>query len=202
MTEFIQIRLDDMIEQVGEDRARDILSSFVCYKNKDVENFLREKAIVFSQRKFAKTYLVYWLSDDKKEKELVGYYTVAQKVVRIAKESLSKTRAKKFRYYGEYDDRTKEFIVPAPLIAQLGKNFKNGNDCLIYGDELLQMAIEKVKDVQREVGGKFTYLECEEKEKLVKFYEKNGFTVFGKRKLDKDETDVDGEYLLQLLMIL
>ncbi|MDO4162730.1 MAG: N-acetyltransferase, partial [Pseudomonadota bacterium] len=31
------------------------------------------------------------------------------------------------------------------------------------------------------------------------FYESNGFVPFGKRKLDSDETDLKGSYLIQLL---
>ena len=73
-------------------------------------------------------------------------------------------------------------MVSAPLIWQLEKNFANGNDYLISGTDLLQMAIEKAYLIQNEVGGKFVYLECEE-EKLIRFYEKNKFKVFGRRKL-------------------
>ena len=42
------------------------------------------------------------------------------------------------------------------------------------------------------------YLECEDIEKLLLFYTKNNFKVFGKRTLDRDETDIKGEYLIQL----
>lgn len=56
--------------------------------------------------------------------------------------------------------------------------------------------------IQEEIGGKFVYLECENKPKLIHFYESNGFTVFGKRKKDRDEIGVDGEYLIQLLKYL
>lgn len=73
---------------------------------------------------------------------------------------------------------------------------------LISGSDILQMAIEKVRKVQNEVGGRFVYLECEEKEKLIKFYENNHFKLFGKRKLDRDETDIKGEYLLQYFAML
>ena len=62
------------------------------------------------------------------------------------------------------------------------------------------MAIEKVKKVQNEVGGRFVYLECEDKPKLIDFYSQNGFVNFGKRYLDKDETDtLSGKYLIQML---
>lgn len=42
------------------------------------------------------------------------------------------------------------------------------------------------------------YLECEDKKKLLEFYTKNNFKIFGKRNLDRDETDLNGEYLIQL----
>ena len=90
-------------------------------------------------------------------------------------------------------------MVSAILIGQLGKNFTDGNNTLISGDELLKMAIDRIHDIQYELGGKFTYVECENKEKLIRFYQNNGFVLFGKRKLDKDETMIQGEELMQLL---
>lgn len=88
------------------------------------------------------------------------------------------------------------------MIAQLGKNYANGNDTLISGNELLFLAMEKVKKVQNEVGGRFAYLECEDKKKLKEFYERNRFKLFGKRKLDLDEADVTGTHLLQYFIML
>ena len=70
---------------------------------------------------------------------------------------------------------------------------------MIRGNELLQLALDKIKEIQKEAGGKFVYLECEDKEKLIEFYTTNGFTPFGKRKKDRDEIGVDGDYLIQLL---
>jgi len=61
------------------------------------------------------------------------------------------------------------------------------------------MAIDKIKSIQRESGGRYTYLECEDKPKLIQFYERNGFQKFGNRKLDRDEVDLDGQYLVQLM---
>ena len=92
------------------------------------------------------------------------------------------TYLRKLREHGIFNEKTNQYMVSAPLIGQLGKNFANGNECLISGTDLLQMAIEKAYLIQNEVGGKFVYLECEE-EKLIRFYEKNKFKVFGRRKL-------------------
>lgn len=202
MAKFIQIRLSDMLSELGENKVKSILSSFVCEKNKDVQMFLRDKAIEFSKQGLAKTTLVYWVSDDGVEKYLVGYFTVASKYLCVSKDSISKSLAKKMNVHGTFNSNTREYIVPAPLIAQLGKNFADGNNYLISGAELLQMAVDKVKSIQEELGGKFVYLECETKEKLVQFYNNNGFTEFGRRRKDRDEIEVDGEYLVQLLKYL
>ena len=202
MAKFIQIRLSDMLSELGENQVKSILSSFVCEKNKDVQMFLRDKAIEFSKQGLAKTTLVYWVSDDGVEKYLVGYFTVASKYLCVSKDSISKSLAKKMNAHGTFNSNTREYIVPAPLIAQLGKNFADGNNYLISGAELLQMAVDKVKSIQEELGGKFVYLECETKEKLVQFYNNNGFTEFGRRRKDRDEIEVDGEYLVQLLKYL
>lgn len=202
MAKFIQIRLSEMLSELGENQVKSILSSFVCEKNKDVQMFLRDKAVEFSKQGLAKTTLVYWVSDDEVEKYLVGYFTVASKYLCVSKDSISKNLAKKMNAHGTFNLNTREYIVPAPLIAQLGKNFADGNNYLISGAELLQMAVDKVKSIQEELGGKFVYLECETKEKLVQFYKNNGFTEFGKRRKDRDEIEVDGEYLVQLLKYL
>lgn len=200
MAEFIRINLNDMIDSLGENKVKSILSSFSCPLNKDVEDFLIYKAVEFSKRGFSKTHLVFWLSSDGKEKELIGYFTIASKVIRVKKDILSKSMAKKMNEHGDYDPQTGEYIVPAPLIGQLGKNYLNGNDTLISGDELLQMAIDKIKEIQNEIGGKFAYLECEDKPQLLNFYTRNNFFIFGNRPLDKDETNIVGNYLVQLLL--
>ncbi len=54
--------------------------------------------------------------------------------------------------------------------------------------------------MQMIVGGKVVYLECEDVDRLTEFYSSNGFVAFGKRLLDRDETEtLKGEYLVQML---
>lgn len=198
-TEYIQINLSDIIKGIGEEETKALLSSFCCPLNKDVENFIRYKAIEFSKRDFAKTHLVFWCTENRSEIELVGYYTIAPKAFTISKERVSHSQYKKISQYGEFDTLMKKCTISSILIGQLGKNFANGNDTLITGDELLKLALDKVSAIQNEIGGRYTYLECEDNPKLISFYESNGFTPFGKRTLDSDETDIKGSYLIQLL---
>ena len=100
----------------------------------------------------------------------------------------------------KYKAVLKEYHIAAPLIGQLGKNYKYKE--LITGDELLTMAVDMLRHVQSLVGGKFIYLECENNEKLIGFYIRNGFKVFGERSLDIDEQDFAGHVLIQLLKYL
>jgi len=78
----------------------------------------------------------------------------------------------------------------------------NGLDKLITGDELLQMACDRLSIIQMELGGRFVYLECEDVRKLREFYERNHFFEFDRRDLDADETDLKGKYLVQLMRYL
>ena len=149
-THFVQFNLSDLIEILGENETKSILSNFLCPLNKDVENFLKNKAIEFSKRNFSKTYLVFWETDDKTEKELVGYYTLASKAIKIKRSAVHRREADKLGQHGAFNEKEGEYLVTASLIAQLGKNFSNGNDCLISGSDLLQLAMDKVKQVQYE----------------------------------------------------
>ena len=198
--EFFQIDLSDLVKELGENDTKNILSSFVCPKNKDVEDFLRNKALEFSRQELAKTNLVFWKCKD--EIELVGYYSVCIKSISVDKNVLSNTQSKKLRANGFFDEKKNEYHIWATLIAQLGKNFANGNDSIISGKELLQLAVDKAKQIQKAAGGKFVYIECEESEKLIEFYTESNFKVFGRRRLDKDETNLSGTYLKQLFVLI
>ena len=65
-THFVEMNLCNILDQLGEDETKNILSSFSCPINKDIENFIKYKAIEFSKRTTAKTHLVFWETEDKK----------------------------------------------------------------------------------------------------------------------------------------
>lgn len=200
MTGYRVVNLSALVEELGEDEAKNILSDFSCPLNKDVERFLSKKAIEFSLQGWAQTHLVF--ASYKGEWVLVGYFSLANKYIRISASRLGKAGnalRKRISRFATYDSALKAYILSAPLIAQLGKNFTNGYDKLITGDELLEEACDKISRIQLDLGGKFAYLECEDKPRLIEFYSRNGFCNFDTRKLDPDETDLDGEYLVQML---
>ena len=199
---YTVIRIKDMYEALGEEKLKYILNDFECDLNKDVENFIREKAIDFFKLDISQTFIVTHLYKNKTV--IVGYFALTNKVTKIRRSSLSINWRKRLARFSDKDDLDeKYFNVSLPLIGQLGKNYKNNYNTLISGDLLLKFACDKVKEAQKILGGRMVYLECEDVPKLREFYESNGFVCFGKRNLDKDEKEKNtGEYLLQMLCYL
>lgn len=192
------INLKDIYNIFGEDRTKEILKDYKCELNNDVEYFLREKAIEFSKQDIARTYIV--MSQYKENDVIVGYFAITNKVTNIKKVNLSEMKRKRLLKFAVYDKESKCYSIALPLIGQIGKNYNNNYNKLISGDILLKLACDKIREAQELLGGRFVFLECEDKVKLEEFYESNGFVCFGKRNLEKDERDKNnGNYLLQLL---
>lgn len=203
MIDYTLINLRDLLNAYEKDSVTAILSDFYCPYNKDVENFLKQKAIEFSKQGYSATHLVF--TTYKGKNVLVGYFTLASKYLNTTtrRNALTNTMRKRIGKFAKYDRDIKSYIMAAPLIGQLGKNYTDGLNELITGDELLKMACDKVVDIQCNIGGSFVYLECEDSPRLLEFYDRNGFVNFGKRELEPDEEEVmSGKYLVQLLKYL
>lgn len=190
------VNLEEMISVIGEEETRNIISSFSCPKNKEVETFLLRKAIGFSNQRFAATHLIFLSYLEKPV--LAGYFTVASRAAIFDLGSIkSGTLRKRISKFAIFDPETKNSSVQVTLIGQLGKNFTNDYNHLITGDELLGICLNKIRDIQLAVGGALILVECEDDPNLHKFYDRNGFVTIGKRDLDGDETDIRGTYLVQ-----
>lgn len=185
-----------MIETLGEEETKNILSSYLCPQNADIEYFLKEKAIEFAKQGIAATHLVF--TKIKEEPVLVGYFALTNKSIDISKRLLSNAYRKRIKRFGT--EHASGYRIPTLLIAQLGKNFANGYDKLITGDELLTIALEKVKHIQKDIGGKLVFLECEDIDKLIEFYSSHCFFKVGNRFLDRGEKGIEtADYYVQML---
>lgn len=193
------VRLDDMVAELGEEAVKnEHLLLFECENNPDIEFFLRQKAIEFSKHGWAKTHLVYM--SFKGEPVLVGYFALTSgKPVLVDVSKLSKSYRKRISGFAQEGIDHGKCYVNMPLIAQLSKNFHNGYNDLISGDELLQLAIDELRVAQAIFGGRFVYVECEDEEWIVNFYKRNGFIEFGFRERDRDEVTIKSPRLRQLL---
>lgn len=195
------VRLDFIVEQIGESETKQYLRDFISPLNKDVEDFLYNKAIEFSKQGIAKTHLV--IASFQNEDKIAGYFALSGNkffTIKAKSKAISGKMRRRISRFGQYDADLKQYFISVPLIGQLGKNYNYPS--LITGDELLELACSRIKEVQLDMGGRFVYLECEPIPKLCDFYERNGFVVFGERELDGDERGFEHQTLLQLLKYL
>ncbi|MBO6245516.1 MAG: N-acetyltransferase [Anaerovibrio sp.] len=205
MAGFSLVKLNDVIDELGDEQTKAFLQGYYCPYNRDVENFLRDKAVEFEKQGISRTHLVF--ASYNGAQVLTGYFTLANKHFHIDSKKghgkLSSNLRARIKRFGEYDAELKKYVINAPLIAQLGKNFAAPIHSFISGDELLKFALGQVKIAQGILGGKVVYVECEDSSKLIDFYSRNGFFQFNTRKLESDEEAFfEGKTLVQMLRYL
>ena len=60
MQNYTIVTLDGLLKVFSsEEKIDQILNAFSCVNNKDVDRFLKEKAVLFDKQGLSKTYLVY-----------------------------------------------------------------------------------------------------------------------------------------------
>lgn len=184
-------------KKLGEEELLDLLSEFSCTINPDVERFFKEQSIEFTKKNQSVTYLVF--SDN--DASLLGYFTIAIKPIIVDASGFSNTMRRKMARVSKFDEVHGTYTLSAYLIAQLGKNYANGNNKIISGEQLLQAAIETIKELQYMAGGMVFFLETENNHNLIEFYEhKNGFKRFDTKEVN---TGTENEHtLIQYLKVL
>ncbi len=182
--------------KLGEEKLRQLLSEFSCPLNVDVQHFLRQHAIEFSKKHQAVTYLVLSVEDA----ELLGYFSITIKPLVVRAEPFSNTVRRKLARFSEMDRSEQTYNIAAYLIAQLGKNYSDRAKGRITGQELLEAAIRQLQILQYQVGGMVAFVEADNNEKLLSFYENYGFKRFDARQI-ASQTDEPRE-LVQLLRLL
>lgn len=180
---------------LGENELKQVLSEFSCKKNLDVERFLKQQSIEFTKKNQSVTYLVF----ENENATLVGYFTITIKPISINANNFSNTMKRKIARVSELNEVDGTYTLSAYLIAQLGKNFSDNASEKITGKQLLQAAIDTIKELQYMAGGMVVFLEAENNDKLIKFYEEdNQFKKFSTRNGNSN----DGQELIQLLKVL
>lgn len=167
----------DSLDLLGEENLKLELSRFVSAKNPDIEEFIKEKAIAFAKGKLSITYIL----SDMEDGAILGYFTLTHKSLMVSSEKLSKTAQKRLMRYASFDVETRNYTASAFLLAQFGKNYGVDNGKRISGSEMMKYVDIILLDVQRRIGGGIMYLDCEDKEKLKEFYERENFKKSGER---------------------
>ena len=187
---YIVSRLDALLKDKDGDTVFEALKDSFSSKNADVEHFLKNSAVQSMKLHQSSTYLVM-----SKDFVLLGYFTLALKVVRIDANLLSKTEAGKLKRFSLPDKANNSFIVPAILIAQFSRNF-NTKFQTASGSTLMSITLEFIRSVQSQVGGLITFLECEPAEKLVDFYKSQGFRLLSQKTISKTDKELLQMYRL------
>ena len=191
--DYLALGTDD---EAGEPELVRTISEFSCPQNPDVSNFLKKNAVEFTKKSQSVTYLVFSMES----KELLGYFTLALKPLSVRGETVSNTTKRKLLRISELDENSDTYTMSAYLIAQLGKNYTNGANNKITGKELVELAWTVIEDAQYMLGGIVTFLEAENKEKLLSFYRDNRFSQFDTRQTASDTEE--SHELVQLLRLL
>lgn len=160
-------------------RLKELLSSFSCEKDKDIESFLHNRAIDFEFLNKSRTYLL--CDNDILLNEgrflILGYFTVALKVLDLPKRLSNNARKAldglSAKLHGEVISS-----VPCYLIGQLAKNSAVPPNKSVCGSEIINRAISIIKSSVENVGGRYVMIECHNNAKLRKFYSDNAFTEF------------------------
>ena len=175
------IALSSLIKMTGEDNEllRQILSSFSCEQDEDIENFLHNRAVEFEELSKARTYLICDEEQISEEEfcldqlKIYGYVAIALKILSVPEEWSNRKRKEldglSAKLHGE---PIKDFSCY--LIGQLSRNSKVPHDS-ISGSDLLQISYDVIAAAVDAVGGRYMMIECREEKKLVDFYLANGF---------------------------
>lgn len=94
MSQYNAVNILDMVDAIGEDAVKNILSDFSCHKNFEIENYVKKNALEFAKRKMSITYLVV-----DEEGNLVAFFALTHKAVQLTNEGLSGSMRKKIRYF-------------------------------------------------------------------------------------------------------
>ena len=177
------ISLKSLIEELeGSKELNDFLTSFSCDRDSDIEYFLNNRAIEFEKLSKSRTYLICDEDDlinrPLREVSIYGYIALSLKILTVPEETSNRVRKEidglSAKIHGE---RINDFSCY--LIGQLAKNSNIKTD-VISGKELIDIACNVIAASVDAVGGRYIMIECKDEEKLINFYNDNGFNVISK----------------------
>ena len=160
------------------------ISSFLCTRNDDLADFLKEKAIIYEEIAKSRTYLFVDEESFGSSLSIVAYFSIGMSSLSIPKD-LSARFLRKLDGYADKAHGKRVDNLPVYLIGQLAKNDLYAKE--ISGDEIIQAAIATIRKFYRELGGRLIAVDCKPVPALHKFYEKNGFLMIG----HNEENDLD-----------
>lgn len=168
----ILVSLIDLKEIISDENSyQTLIEGFECKKNLDLERFLKATSSDFEKRNLSRTYFILDIDDlNSGNLILYGYISLAKKTLGIPEDISNRQLRKKLGII----PNNEHHYMPCYLIGQFGKNDNfNGK---ITGDEMMELALEKIKEAQDIVGGRAILLDVDKNtSKVIEFYEKHKF---------------------------
>lgn len=153
------VQLTDILQLGNEAEVSKVLCAFSCSKNKELETFIREKAIQLEKQHHTRTYLIL------KGNTLQAFFALAINILETS--TLSKTLIKKLS--SNHNANTQ--YIPCFIIGQLGKN----DDSNIEGNEIIEIALSILLEIHNYLGTRFILLDSVNVPKVIKLYERHKF---------------------------
>jgi len=158
------LALSKILKEWPEKYVFEMLSEFSCSKDKDVQRFLRKRAIEFEKKQVSRTYLLF---DSESASKLVAYFTIAISSLYVDSLQCDVELIEKMN--------VNRGIAQSYLIGQLGKI--DGYEKRI-GNFAIYHALDPIEGVNKVVGCPVIRLDC--KDALVNYYEGKGFRLLSK----------------------
>ncbi|MCL1905040.1 MAG: hypothetical protein FWG19_02825 [Methanomassiliicoccaceae archaeon] len=161
--------LRNILSTYPEKVVSEKLSRFSCERDRDVELFLKEKAIVQEKKHISRTYLIF-TADTKTE--LMAYFTIAISNMDVADLQCEDKIRKKMNI--------NKGVAQNYLLGQLGKRDDAEKG---LGEFAIEQAVDRILTANLNVGCRVIRVDC--KTSLLKYYTENGF-VFARHNKDND----------------
>jgi len=158
---LVVVRIDNYIAELGVESYRKLIEGYVCSRDCDVENYLKNTALQHNMRDVSKTFLVF-----NEKYHLVGYFTLAIKCLTMPEPGPDSEMSKTF--YRSLNVRNG--VVQAYLIGQLSRCDDSMKGT---GSEICDRAINILNDHRADIGCKAVRVDCHKP--MVSYYREKGF---------------------------
>lgn len=172
----LQRLMDLGLEKCADNPLKDAFASFSCQKDRDIENFAKERVLEFEKISKSRTYLFIDAEALKnKEIQIIAFFSLAMQILELP-ENLSVRQIKKLDGFSGKARGEKIKFLPVFLIGQLAKNDYFSDR--ITGNYILDRAIATTGNASKIVGGRIITVDVKYGEsKLIAFYKRNGFKI-------------------------
>lgn len=182
MIEYDLVPLQSLIKSSSEENLNQILSRFVCTRDHEREDFIRNLSLIFEKKGLSRTYIAF-----AEDSSILGYFSLGIKSIRVPDDTPASMSTRK-----------KMNIDPVSSVAQsylLGQLGRSDNSPKGFGEELLRNALDIIRNANDLVGCRVLRVDCSDD--LVEYYTEHGFKY-----ITKSEWNEYTHTINQMIMII